>query len=235
MTTSARMNTRDRGDWRWLVFAVPAFLTALLVAGPYVTFSYTRLPLNAAVPVHIVFLSLHAVSAGSALLLGPLQFVRSIRAHHPRVHRTIGTIYLLAVLVGGVMALASTIVSTSGWTAQVGFVVLDAFWLYTGFQALRAIQVRDFAAHRMWMIRNYSATFAAVLLRIILIVEQTLLPTVGFTVSAEAAYNVSVWGSITISILVTELFIVQRSIRPVLPTNLIGSVPPPGNDKDPSP
>jgi Predicted membrane protein (DUF2306) len=218
-------NAPNRGDRRWLAFAIPAFLTALLAAGPYVTFSFSRVPLNAAVPAHIVFLSLHGLAAGTALLLGPLQFIRRIRADHARAHRTIGAVYLLAVLVGSVMALAAAIISRSGWSAQVGFVILDSFWFYTGFKALRAAQGRDFAAHRIWMIRNYSATFAAVLLRVILIVETALLPLIGIHFPAAAAYDVSVWGSITISILVAELFIVQRSIRPILPARLATSVP----------
>lgn len=219
-----------RPGLRWLAFAIPAFVTALIVATPYVTFSFHRVPLNAMVPAHIVFLSLHGLASGTALLVGPLQFIRRIRTNHPQVHRTMGAVYLLAVLVGSVMALACAIVSVSGWSAQVGFFVLDAFWVYTGFKALRAAQSRDFAWHRIWMIRNYSATFAAVLLRVILLIETALLPLIGIHLERAAAYDVSVWGSITISIFVAELFIVQRSIRAVLPAHLDHSVPQPAPD-----
>jgi len=201
--------------------AVPAFVTALLVAGPYVTFSFTRLPLGDSALLHIVFLSLHGVSSGTALLLGPFQFVRRIRVQHPRVHRTMGTVYLLAVMVGAVMALASTIVSESGFSAQVGFLILDTFWIYTAVRALQAVLARDFAWHRIWMIRNYSATFAAVLLRVILIIEMTVLPRLGIEPSATSAYDVAVWGSFTLSIFVAELFIVQRLIRPMLATGML--------------
>ena len=220
MSSSHKVTTpapRDRPDRRWLLFAVPALVTAVVVAGPYVTFSFHRVPLNPAVPIAIVFLSLHGLASGTALLLGPLQFVRRIRVMNPQVHRTIGGVYLVAVLVGGVMALAATIVSESGWTAQVGFVVLDAFWLYTAFRALRTAQQRHFAEHRIWMIRNYSATFAAVLLRIILAAELAIPPRFGVRLPFADAYNVSVWGSITLSIFVAELFIVERSTKAVLP------------------
>lgn len=206
-----------RGDWRWLTFAVPAFLTAVIFSVPYVTFSFSRVKLDPAVPSHIIFLSLHGLASGTALLIGPLQFVRRIRTTHPRVHRTFGTVYLLAVLVGSVMAVAATIASPAGWSAQVGFLILDVFWFYTGFKALRTAQSREFAWHRIWMIRNYAATFAAVVLRVILVAETVLLPMIGVRLDSSAAYDVSVWGSITTSILVAELFIVQRSIRPVLP------------------
>ena len=225
MTTVTRDEGLGRAQRRWLFMAVPAAVVALAVAGPYVTFSFSRVELNPSFPLHIVFLSLHGVSAGTALLLGPLQFVRRIRAEHPRVHRTIGTIYLLAVLVGGIMALASTVLTTNGWSVQVGFFILASFWFYTGFRALRAVLARQYADHRIWMIRNYSATFAAVLLRVILFIELSLLPLVGVHLDFPPAYDVSVWGSITISIFTAELFIVQRSIRAVLPPALQGSVP----------
>lgn len=80
------------------------------------------------------------------------------------------------------------------------------------------------------MIRNHSATFAAVLLRVILLIETALLPWIGIHLERAAAYDVSVWGSITISIFVAELFIVQRSIRAVLPAHLDQSVNEPSPD-----
>ena len=225
-TDATSKRAPERGDWRWLAFAVPAVATALFAAVPYVTFHFTRIELDPAAPSHIVFLSLHGLSAGVALLIGPLQFVRRIRARHPRAHRTIGAVYLLAVLMASVLALAAAIISTSGFSAQVGFVLLDAFWLYTGFKALRSAQTRDFAWHRIWMIRNYSATFAAVILRVILTTELSLLPLVGIEVAQSAAYDVAAWGSFTISVLVTELFIVQRSLRATLPGRVAASLPP---------
>ena len=209
----------------WLLTAVPALFVALVSASPYVVFSYSRTGLNPAHSSHVVFLSLRALSAGTALLIGPLQFIRRIRAEHPRVHRTIGTVYLLAVLVGGIMSLISAVLSTSGWSAAVGFVILAMFWLFTAYRALQAILAKQYAEHRIWMIRNYSATFAAVLLRVILTVETAIFPLVGINLARAAAYDVAVWGSITISIFVAELFIVQRSIVAVLPVALTASVP----------
>ena len=225
MSAVADRREAHRGQRRWLLMAVPAVFVALFFAGPYVVFSYSRIGLNPSHPSHVLFLSLHALSAGTALLIGPLQFIRRIRADHPRVHRTIGTVYLLAVLIGGIMSLISAVLSTSGWSAAVGFVVLAVFWLFTAYRALQAVLARQYAEHRIWMIRNYSATFAAVLLRVILTVETAVLPLVGVDLARSAAYDVAVWGSFTISIFVAELFIVQRSIVAVLPVALIGSVP----------
>ena len=73
MTALQHGDRQRRADRRWLLMAVPAFVTALLVAAPYVTFSFTRLPLGDSALLHIVFLSLHGVSSGAALALGPFQ------------------------------------------------------------------------------------------------------------------------------------------------------------------
>lgn len=57
----------QRGDPHWVAMANPVFLITIFVAGPYVTFSCHRVPLNTSAPVHIVFLSLHGLAAGTAL------------------------------------------------------------------------------------------------------------------------------------------------------------------------
>jgi uncharacterized membrane protein len=46
-------------------------------------------------------LLVHADFAARALLLGALQFMRTIRSRWPRWHRRIGTVYVIACLIGG--------------------------------------------------------------------------------------------------------------------------------------
>jgi uncharacterized membrane protein len=53
-----------------------------------------------------------------------------------------------------------------GPVARAGFACLAVAWLASGLLAYRAIRGRDEAAHRRWMIRNFSLTFAAVTLRL---------------------------------------------------------------------
>jgi Predicted membrane protein (DUF2306) len=45
---------------------------------------------------------------------------------------------------------------------------LAAAWLYSGIQAYLAIRAGSVAAHRIWMVRNFALTFAAVMLRLYL-------------------------------------------------------------------
>jgi len=52
--------------------------------------------------------------------------------------------------------------------AKFGFASLAVLWLYTGFRAYLAVRNGAIAEHRKWMLRNFSLTFAAVMLRIYL-------------------------------------------------------------------
>lgn len=58
------------------------------------------------------------------------------------------------------------------------------------------------------MIRNFALTFAAVGLRVILTVGEVLLG-----LPEEEAYILATWGSILVSYVVAEWFIVQRHMR----------------------
>lgn len=62
-------------------------------------------PLALALARHPEWLLLHIACGVAAIVAGPFQFVASLRASHPVVHRTTGYIYLAAVLLGGCASL----------------------------------------------------------------------------------------------------------------------------------
>jgi len=111
-------------------------------------------------------ITLHVAGAMAALLIGPFQFLpKSITRRYVRVHRTLGRIYLLGVLVGGLGGLYMAFHAFGGFGPRVGFALLAVLWLLSGFTAYRRIRARQIQSHREWMIRTYSLTFAAVTLR----------------------------------------------------------------------
>lgn len=99
-------------------------------------------------------------------MLGPLQLWRGLRDRFRPVHRAIGRTYLVAVLVGGLAALALAPVNTAGMVGFAGFGTLAALWLWTGWRGYRSIREGDVRSHQAWMIRNFSLTYAAVTLRL---------------------------------------------------------------------
>lgn len=117
---------------------------------------------------HQLALGAHITGAMVALTVGPLQFAKRLRTRLPRVHRTLGALYLFGCLVGGIGGLALSTTAHGGPVAGIGFAALAVGWLVTGGMGLRAILTGRVADHRRWMIRSFSLTFAAVTLRAML-------------------------------------------------------------------
>lgn len=200
------------GHVGWSLIAISALAIGLYAVPPYASFDplLSRIPLNELFTSHMLWLAFHAIPSGLALIIGPFQFLAAMRNRWPKAHRLSGKIYLCCVLLGSVAAISSTIMSTAGFAAQVGFSLLIVGWLYSAYHAYRAARQRRFADHRIWMTRNYALTFAAVLLRVFLLAGigfKQLVPSIPF----DQIYTSSVWGSILVSSLVAEWFIVTRA------------------------
>jgi uncharacterized membrane protein len=144
----------------------------------------------------------HGFGGAIAALLGPFQLISRIRTSWPRVHVWTGRTYLLAVLAGGLSGLYFGPQSSAGLIGSAGFTTLAVFWLYSGAQAYIAIRRRDVQAHRRWMLRNFSLTFGAAMLRI----ELPLLIIFG-GLSFPAAYTVVAWSSWAPNWLIVEAWL----------------------------
>lgn len=110
----------------------------------------------------------HAVSASLALMLGPLQFVASLRSRFPAVHRWTGRGYALAIAVAWLSSLPMAVHTMTGAVAAIGFFALGLVWVVTTGMGVACALQRRFAEHRRWMIRSYALTAAAITLRIYL-------------------------------------------------------------------
>ena len=108
----------------------------------------------------------HALFGSLALGLGALQFNRWLLIRHRRVHRMLGTIYVVSAAVVGVAGLYMSVYSFGGFVTHLGFGVLAVMLLWTTLRAYLAARERAIAAHRQWMLRSYALIFAAVTLRI---------------------------------------------------------------------
>jgi uncharacterized membrane protein len=202
---------RRRWWWfRWSLLAVPAIGIAAYFVTPYLVGSST-IPIDRAIVGYYMSLVVHAVPAGLTLVIGPWQFVPRLRARFPRLHRLMGRIYLISVVGAAAAASYATAVTPSGFPLQVAFSVLIVAWLYTAYQGYRTIRRGDVRQHRIWMIRNYTLTFAAVTLRLYLMLGTALMPVIP-ALQFRDVYTASAWLSLLGNVLVAEYFIVQRSV-----------------------
>lgn len=116
--------------------------------------------------VWLIAFYVHISFGGLSLLTGWSQFSKRIRNRNLSLHRSLGKIYLISVMLSGLTGLYISFFATGGWIASVGFGGLAIAWLFTSSAAYRSIKMKDIDAHEAWMIRSYAVTFAAVTLRI---------------------------------------------------------------------
>lgn len=94
----------------------------------------------------------------------------------PVVHRTVGRVVLLCIVLGGTAGLVIAPLSLAGLIGTAGFGSLALLWITFAVAGFRAIRRRDVVHHRRWMLRAFAMTYAAVTLRLWLI---ALIPLLG--------------------------------------------------------
>lgn len=155
---------------------------------------------------HRTELLLHVVFGPLALVLGPVQFSSRLRTRKPRLHRWMGAGYFCSVTLAGIGGLMLAPHAYGRPETALGFALLGVAWLTTAGMALWRIRRGDVEAHRRWVLRNFSLTFAAVTLRIWV---PTLMAVgeIGF----ESAYAIAAWASWIPNLLVAEVWARKRA------------------------
>jgi len=151
-----------------------------------------------------VLLLMHVLAAPVALAVGAFQFMPRIRRNHRALHRWLGRLYAVAILVGGIGAMGISLNAIGGLWAQVGFSALGIAWMGSTAIAIWMVMNKRFAEHRVWMLRSFALTFSAVTLRLQL---------VGFEILGLPYEQSSVWLAFTCwvpNLVVAEILIRTR-------------------------
>lgn len=75
---------------------------------------------------------MHASAAGTALILGPFQFLsRSGSRARLRYHRLIGYAYTVCCYIGAISACVLAVGNTRGASGGAGFFLAGLCWIYT--------------------------------------------------------------------------------------------------------
>jgi uncharacterized membrane protein len=134
-------------------------------------FLFTSLPiLKPTNPMHNLLYSQrwllfpHIVGGLTVLILGPLQFSRSMRQRNPARHRLFGKCYIVGVLVAAIPA----VLMARHYPAFLPYsVTINAvLWLTNTAAAFLAARNRQFEQHRRWMARSYAMTATFIVPRI---------------------------------------------------------------------
>lgn len=147
----------------------------------------------------------HITLAPVALMLMPFQYWKGLRMRRPKVHRWIGRVYGVSILLAGGGSLLMAFGTTAGPVAAWGLGALAVFWLgTTGYGIWLARQGR-IAEHQRWMFRSAALTFAAVTLRV-------YLPFLFMTLGEETGYTLVSWLCWVPNLLLAEWYL-RRPMR----------------------
>mgnify|MGYP001945431429 CR=1 FL=1 len=145
---------------------------------------------------------LHIYFGGISLLTGWSQFSKKLRAKRLKLHRILGKIYVIAVLISAIAGFYVAIYANGGLVAKLGFSFLAIGWFYTTLNAYTTIKRKEIQKHRKWMIRSYSLTLAAVTLRLWMPILPNLLE-----ISFDDSYIIISWLCWVPNIIIAEIYI----------------------------
>lgn len=157
--------------------------------------------------LYLIAFYTHIFPGGLALISGVTQFFKKLRTKKLGLHRFLGKIYIISVLLSGTAGLCIAFFAEGGIISSIGFGLLAILWLFTTIKAYSAIRNKDINNHQKWMIRSYALCLAAVTLRIYIPV---FLAFIGM--EFIPAYRIIAWLCWVPNLLIAE-FIIIRNLK----------------------
>lgn len=109
---------------------------------------------------------IHVYASMWVLFAGFTQFSKKLLKNNPRLHRTMGYIYVMDVLlITGPAGLVMGFYANGGTVSRIAFVLLAVLWIFFTAMALVKAKQKNFKAHRNYMMRSYALTLSAITLR----------------------------------------------------------------------
>jgi len=157
---------------------------------------------------HTTLTLTHILPAMLFMVLGPLQFVRGLRAKYPRVHRWSGRIFLTASAVVGVTGLTMAFGKTIGGIDEKAAITLfGTFFLIALAKALWHALRREFVQHREWMIRGYAIGLAVATIRPIMGTFFAAAVLRGHAPEPREFFGTAFWIGFTLQTIAAEIWI----------------------------
>jgi uncharacterized membrane protein len=163
-------------------------------------------------PQHAPWLLIHIICGMTALILGPFQFIPAIRKKYPKVHRTMGKVYLCNVLVAGIasldLSINKIIITEKAIAYGTGLAMLAIVWLLTSGMAYWSVRSKNFLQHREWMVRSFVVTCAFTTFRLM-----AKILAYQFHLGPSDLGPLLAWFCWAIPLFITEIFLQGNKIR----------------------
>jgi uncharacterized membrane protein len=157
----------------WQIILICFFILMLNITLKYISFDpdvaflqIKQTEVNTVSPYLFIFY-VHVCTAIFTLLAGFTQFNNYILRSRTRIHKIIGKLYVIVVLVlAAPSGFFIGLFANGGFYSKVSFVVLSILWFYFTLKAFLFIKKREIAAHKAFMLRSYALAFSAITLRL---------------------------------------------------------------------
>lgn len=105
-----------------------------------------------------------------AISTGPFQLIPRLRQQKPSLHKQLGYLYFLSVILSSLAGVLVAPFSMGGWITHLGFSVLGILWFSTTVCSLCFILRGDVPRHQRWTFYSFALTFAAITQRTLLLI-----------------------------------------------------------------
>ncbi len=146
-------------------------------------------------------LYIHIITAALPLVIGPCLFVKKWRNRHLQLHRNLGKVYVITIVISSIVGIYLAFYAHGGFIGKLGFMLLSLAWLYTTLKAYKYIRNKQQSLHEEWMYRSYAVTFAALTFRVWTAI-------IGYTLDDfTGGYVAAIWLSWVVNLLAIEFWI----------------------------
>ncbi|MEL6945813.1 MAG: DUF2306 domain-containing protein, partial [Bacteroidota bacterium] len=104
-----------------------------------------------------------------AITVGPFQFIKKLRSRFGNLHRKMGYLYFISIMIASLTGLIVAQYAMGGWSTRIGFSVLAVLWSTSTIMAVKTILTNDLVQHKKWIYLSYGFTFSAITQRTLLL------------------------------------------------------------------
>ena len=145
----------------------------------------------------------HVYTSIFLMLLGFLQFSKTIKRKYFMIHRWSGRLYAVIILfLSGPSGLVMSYHANGGTFSKIAFVILSVLWMSFTFLSVYCILKKDVKNHQKFAIRSFALTVSAISLRLFKYIIVFLFQPLPMDV-----YRIVAWLGWTFNLLIAEIII----------------------------
>ena len=155
-----------------------------------------------------IWLFPHIVLGIIATVIGPFQFIPKLRNSRLKLHKKLGQVYVVCVILSGMSGMYLATTSDVNLAYSVGLFGLGFTWSISAIMAYVSVKNKKIELHKDWMIRSYVITLAFVTFRL----GEDILAALEIG-SREDVLVLMSWASWAVPLFIAEVFIQGSKIK----------------------